>query len=331
MSDTTDVFLITGFLGSGKTTFLNRIINQFPRDKKLMILMNEFGEVGVDGALVESEDLEMLEISKGSIFCACVKTDFIKGMYEIAQKIKPDVLLIESTGVANPTDLKRDLQLPIFNNRFLFKEQFCIVDAAHFMDEYGVFSSVENQIASSTRFIINKIDLATAEQIREVKRIIAQHHPEPHFYETTFAAADVIGLLALSGADKAEGTVSSAQMNDEELDQYIDALLDDPGASLSPPDILISAAFRWPGGTPAEICEMAAKLPRQVPRAKGFIVANGRTYLFNFVMGRFDLEEQNAPSKQIPGNVLVFIAPPDVMPAVEEILSAYRFSRITDG
>jgi G3E family GTPase len=102
MAETTKVFLITGFLGSGKTTLLNRIIARFPKDKKLTILMNEFGEIGIDGTLVEGDDIDMMEISRGSIFCVCVKTDFIKGLYELNTKIKPDILLMESTGVANP-------------------------------------------------------------------------------------------------------------------------------------------------------------------------------------------------------------------------------------
>ena len=139
MSDVTRVYLITGFLGSGKTTLLNRIIKRFPKDKKLTLLVNEFGEVGVDGTLVEGDDIDMMEISKGSIFCVCVKTDFIKGLYELNSTVKPDVLLIESTGVANPSDLKRDLKLPIFNDRFDFAEQFCVIDAEHFM----VFELIE--------------------------------------------------------------------------------------------------------------------------------------------------------------------------------------------
>ena len=114
MSEPIDVYLISGFLGAGKTTFLNRLIKVVPEDVTFLILMNEFGEVGLDGTLVESEDLDMIEISKGSIFCACVKTDFIKALHEIAHTVHPDVMLIETTGVANPTDLDRDLKLPIF-------------------------------------------------------------------------------------------------------------------------------------------------------------------------------------------------------------------------
>jgi G3E family GTPase len=186
-ADITRVFLITGFLGSGKTTFLNRIIARFPSDKKLTILMNEFGEIGIDGTLVKGDSIDMLEISRGSIFCVCVKTDFIKGLYELNTKIKPDILLMESTGVANPSDLKRDLQLPIFNNRFQFKEQFCILDAIHFHDAFEAYASLEKQIASSTVFIINKVDLATPESIDKIKQIVGQFHPDPVFFETTYA------------------------------------------------------------------------------------------------------------------------------------------------
>jgi G3E family GTPase len=221
MSDVTRVYLITGFLGSGKTTLLNRIINRFPKDKKLTLLVNEFGEVGVDGTLVEGEDIDMMEISKGSIFCVCVKTDFIKGLYELNSKVQPDVMLIESTGVANPSDLKKDLKLPIFNDRFHFVEQFCVIDAAHFLDAYGVYASIEKQIATSTVFIMNKIDTASPETIEETKNVIRQFHPEPFFYDTTYAdipLADFFDLAELDLPDsevpepkKAKGSVLSEE------------------------------------------------------------------------------------------------------------------------
>ena len=187
MADITRVYLITGFLGSGKTTFLNQIIKAVPPGRKLTIMINEFGEMGVDGALVEGEALDIMEISKGSIFCACVKTDFIKGLYELYQTIRPDILLIEPTGVANPKDLKKDLELPIFNNRFDYREQFCLIDAAHFLDAYRTFASLEKQIASSNIFILNKTDLARPGNIDHIKETIRGLNPNPIFFETTYA------------------------------------------------------------------------------------------------------------------------------------------------
>lgn len=324
-----NVYLITGFLGSGKTTFLNRLINQFPRDRKLMILMNEFGEIGVDGTLVSGEDLDILEISKGSIFCACVKTDFIKGLFEIAQKIKPEILLIESTGVANPTDLKKDLGLPVFNGRFALKEQFCIVDAANFLDEFEVFASVENQISSSTRFIINKIDLASHDQIEKVKGIIKKHHPDPQFYLAAYADIDVANLLSLEpGPSGTETGPARPPMTEEELDQYVEDLLSDPNASVMPPDILMSATFLWKGGCRQDIVDMTGQLPREVVRAKGFLTMESRTCLYSYVMGRFSVEERPAPVREIQKNVIVLIFDPDASPGVDEVMKKYNFEKL---
>jgi G3E family GTPase len=270
MSDLTQVYLITGFLGSGKTTFLNRIIRRFPRTRRLTLLVNEFGEVGVDGTLVEGDDIDMMEISKGSIFCVCVKTDFIKGLYELNTKVRPDVLLIESTGVANPSDLKKDLKLPIFNDRFDFKEQFCIIDAAHFLDAYDTYASIEKQIASSSVFIINKVDAASRQQIEQVKEVIRGFHPEPKFYETAYADIPLEAFFnfVIEGSAPAETASTAASkipvMTEAELEDYIDHLLDSPELEITPPDTLISTAYQWNGLELGEVRALAGSLPRSV-------------------------------------------------------------------
>ncbi|MFZ0243088.1 MAG: GTP-binding protein [Desulfobacterales bacterium] len=323
MPDITKVYLITGFLGAGKTTFLNRIIDRFPRDKKLTLLVNEFGEVGVDGTLVEGEDIDMMEISKGSIFCVCVKTDFIKGLYELATTVKPDVLLIESTGVANPSDLKKDLKLPIFNDRFCFMEQFCIIDAPHFLGAYEVYASLEKQIASSSVFIINKTDTAAPETIAATKDVIRQFHPDPLFFETTFA--DIPLERFFEFAAEAEGRPAGpaansppAVMSAEELDKYLDDLLDSPDLEITPPDLLMSVAYRWTGENLEQVKAMAGALPAGVVRAKGFIEENGRMLIFNFVLGDWTIEDSHVPEKRVQHkNVIVLIGPPESMDGIE--------------
>jgi len=320
MAEITKVFLITGFLGSGKTTLLNRIIARFPKDKKLTILMNEFGEIGIDGTLVEGDAIDMLEISRGSIFCVCVKTDFIKGLYELNTKIKPDILLMESTGVANPSDLKRDLQLPIFNNRFQFKEQFCVLDAVHFHDAFEAFASLEKQIASSTVFIINKVDLASPESIDRVKQIVAEFHPDPVFIETAYSDIPLEQFffeeLQETGSSLSPIPAGGSQkiLSASELETYIDDLLDQPDLEITPPDALVSVTYKWTGDNLNQIKVMADSLPSSVVRAKGFIEAAGSMYIFSYVMGDWTLEDPDISAERIKHkNIVVFIGPIDSM------------------
>ncbi len=325
MSDVTGVYLITGFLGAGKTTLLNRIIECFPKDKKLTLLVNEFGEIGVDGALVEGEDIDMMEISKGSIFCVCVKTDFIKGLYELSATVQPDVLLIESTGVANPSDLKRDLKLPIFNDRFQFREQFCVVDAAHFKDAYEVYASLEKQIASSSVFIINKTDMASPEAIAETREIIHRFHPDPRFFETTYSDIPLAQFFErenlVSSPDDADALTPFEKpepLTTEELDGFLDDMLDDPNLEITPPDMLVSVAYQWSGSSLEEIESVAKTLPSTVVRSKGFVEENEKIYIFNFVMGDWTIKKAKRSKNEITHpNTIVFIGPPDSMDGIE--------------
>jgi len=273
---------------------------------------------------VEGDDIDMMEISKGSIFCVCVKTDFIKGLYELSTTVKPDVLLIESTGVANPSDLKRDLKLPIFNGRFDFREQFCLVDAGHFMDAYEVYASLEKQIASSSVFIINKTDTVAPEKIAETKKIIERFHPEPLYFETTYANIPVGRFFELdekkgSPVRSTDGSPSNTPvLSDNELDQFLDDLLDSPDLEITPPDMLMSVGYRWDGNDINEVREIASALPSSVVRAKGFVEGEGGMNIFNYVMGDWTIEKTDLPRDRIKHeNVVVFIGPPDSMAGIE--------------
>ena len=317
------MILVTGFLGCGKTTFLNRIIKIFPKNLKLMILMNEFGEIGLDGILIESDELEVLEISKGSIFCACVKTDFIRSLNEIVQTIKPDILIIESTGVANPSDLKKDLNLSIFQNRFLLSEQICLIDADCFEEAYKTFVSVEKQITSSTLFIINKVDLASDQAIPKIKKIIKKHHPSPEFFETSFADIPLERFIPKANKEiSQEITKDPVPILTDKLEQTIDRILENPDPNATPPDRLLSAVYSWGGNTIESFKKILPLLPKQLVRAKGFLTQDDTIFLFNLVMGRRNIEVYT-PKKDIRPllNRVVFIGPPE---AIEQL---YKLSR----
>jgi len=311
MIEKTAVILITGFLGSGKTTLLNRIISMFPEELKLTILMNEFGEIGIDGTMIEGDDIDMLEISRGSIFCVCVKTDFIKGLCELNARVKPDLLIIESTGVANPSDLKRDLKLPIFHDRFEFTEQFCIIDAAHFLEAFEIFASVEKQLSTSTRFIINKTDLVPPEVVEEIKDLVREHHPDPTFYETTFAQIPIDSVPIPNVQKDGKKPIIERDtdlLSPQDLDNYISELLDNPEGDSTPPDQLASVTYVWHGHELTGIEMMARSLPEGVIRAKGFINENSTIHLFSYVMGDWTINPSGLnPDDVAHMNMIVFI------------------------
>jgi G3E family GTPase len=318
MSYTTDVYLITGFLGSGKTTFLNRIIKKFPKEKKLTILVNEFGEIGIDGVLVEGDDIDMIEISRGSIFCVCVKSDFIKGLYELHNTVKPDALIIESTGVANPIELKRDLQLPIFKGRFNFAEQFCIIDAAHFLDAYATYASSEKQIESSTVFIINKTDKAEPDKIRQIKKIVSEFHKNPDFFETTYSEIPLDKFFDFKVEDKKISTEQETVLTSAELEKFIENLFDNPNPNLSPPDLLASTTWLLKEDKIERLESIATTLPSSIVRAKGFIEEKEEFYIFDYVMGDWEIRKSNInPAKIKHKNAIVFIGRPDAIKDLE--------------
>ena len=351
MADEIDVYLISGFLGAGKTTLLNRLVKVVPPDLRFLILMNEFGDIGLDGTLVEGEDLDMLEISKGSIFCACVKTDFIKGLNEIAHSVRPDIMLIETTGVANPSDLDRDLKLPIFGGAFHLRDKFCVVDALNFLDTYESFLAIEKQLAASDVFIINKTDLASPETVEQIKEIVRQFNPDPRFYEAVYADVSFDGLFregGLSGltgtvdtsahrsigdAEREEGQTAPGQtppgltppglttsaLTATELDAYIDDLLDDETAEVTPPDRLLSLVVHRPGATEDELRAWLAGLPERVVRGKGLVRLEDRLWLFSLVNGNWTLEPYAGatPPEEVVDR-LVFISRPEQIKEIAE-------------
>jgi len=311
-----DVLLITGFLGSGKTTLLNRLIDAFPRERRLVVLMNEFGEIGIDGALIHRDrEFEVLEISKGSIFCVCAKSDFIKSLSKIAGEMAPDMLIIEATGAANPTDIRKDLNLSLFRGRFRLLDQVCLLDAIHFLDTYAVFLAIEKQIASSTVFLINKTDATGANQIAAIKDVVRVHHPSPEFWEVHYAGIPVDRLLG-SFSDTAGGPVLPIPEADVRL--AIDALLRDPFAAKLPPDRLKSAVFRWTGTRLPDLEALVRDLPAAIVRGKGFLDTGEGVRLLSVIMGKAELKAvAPAAGAESLMNILVIIASDGDMDAIE--------------
>lgn len=204
MSNIIELYLISGFLGAGKTTFLKTLLKNL-EGRKVGVLINEFGAVGIDGKTVERNGLSLVEINNGSIFCSCLKATFVKTLIAFSQE-DIDVLLIENSGFADPMGMHKlltDIQ-KLTARAYAYRGSVCLVDATAFLDVVDVLTPVENQILSSSLILINKTDLVTAEELQAVEERVCEINPEAFIYSTRQAAVpfDVLALeLHDNGAD----------------------------------------------------------------------------------------------------------------------------------
>ncbi len=178
--------LLTGFLGAGKTTLLNRLIDHY-RDQRVVLLINEFGKVGIDGERLNAGNYQKIELNKGSLFCICIRTDFIREVERIADELKPELLIIEATGLSDTTDMEKMLALPNLRDKIQLKVCICLVDAMHFMKIKDNLRTPVAQVKSADVVVINKIDLVPEDSVREVEHAIRDISPQAELFSTSFA------------------------------------------------------------------------------------------------------------------------------------------------
>ncbi len=174
----TPMFLITGTLGAGKTTFLNHLLNlESIKSRNICLIINEFGELGIDGQLVEAADRPMYEINKGSLFCICIKTDFIKTLQEIANDVKPEMLIVEATGMAEPRDIQDFIDVPELQEAFHIQTNLCIVDTPNFIRIAPMLRAARQQASWADGLVLNKTDLVDATELEQVSGVLQDMNP----------------------------------------------------------------------------------------------------------------------------------------------------------
>lgn len=160
-------FVITGFLGVGKTTLLTNTVKHHFGDKNIAIVVNEFGDVGIDSKLLKNVHSEVLEISEGCICCKLAE-EFESGVTEIVQKYHPDIIFVETSGASEPFPIFLSLQ----NLGIAVEGVICVCDAGNF-DAYKENETAKYQIGGSNIIVLNKTDLTDAPQLGRVKREVA--------------------------------------------------------------------------------------------------------------------------------------------------------------
>lgn len=168
--------IISGFLGSGKTTFLKRIIEQEASGKKIGIIQNEFAPANIDGVELKESDahFDLLEINNGSVFCVCLLGDFVRSLESFIEKHKPDVVILEASGLSDTTSISEVLVAGSLNEKMYLASNWCIVDARNFGRVGLMKQRVMHQLRMADVTVINKMDLMEGSEdqiVEEIKKI----------------------------------------------------------------------------------------------------------------------------------------------------------------
>lgn len=187
MKNKIQLYVISGFLGSGKTTFLKRILQTY-QDKKLGVLINEFGVIGIDGSTIHRNGIEYVEVNNGSIFCSCIKADFVKTLIAL-QKTDIDTLIIENSGLADPSSMNNLLDeiSHLMERGYQYHGAICIVDCSTFLKYADMLPPLKNQILSSNLIVLNKTDLANDKTILNVEQRVLEVNEKAMIIKTVDA------------------------------------------------------------------------------------------------------------------------------------------------
>ena len=179
-----ELYLITGFLGAGKTTFLKNFIRLF-EGKRMHIIVNEYGKEGIDGQLLKELGTVLDEINNGSIFCSC-RLDKFEEVLQKALLGKPEVIIIEASGLSNPTNVRKIMAQEEKFPGLEYMGSICLLDAGRFHKVYKTATVVKKQISISDIILINKTDLATEEELDFVRKTVQEHRPDIPIFETSY-------------------------------------------------------------------------------------------------------------------------------------------------
>ena len=194
------VTIITGFLGSGKTTLLNRVLS-LQHGKRVAVIVNEFGQVGIDGQLVIDADEEIIEMNNGCI-CCTVRGDLIGIIGNLMQKRdRFDHLIIETTGLADPGPVIQSFFIDeVMRNRTILDAVVTVVDSKHIWQHWESSEAAE-QIAFADILLLNKTDLVSPDQLQELKRRVRSMNAFAKVYCTENSDVSIREILGIHAFD----------------------------------------------------------------------------------------------------------------------------------
>ena len=190
------VTVLTGYLGAGKTTLLNRILTQ-EHGKKVAVIVNEFGEVGIDNQLIIDADEEIFEMNNGCI-CCTVRGDLIRIIGNLMKRRdKFDHIVIETTGLADPAPVIQTFFVDEdMRDKLLLDAVVTVVDAKHIWQHWDA-DEAQEQIAFADVVLLNKTDLVTDEELAELEKRIRAMNAMAKIHRTRNAELQMDALLGV--------------------------------------------------------------------------------------------------------------------------------------
>jgi len=267
---TVAVDILTGFLGSGKTTLLRHVLAHGLDGKPVAIIMNEIGEVGIDGRVVTglANVEKMVELSSGCICCSIDDYKFDLAIQEIIDTAKPHLVIIESTGLADPEPLAYRVK----NAGLGLDAVITVVDAPNLDRHLREADVARAQIEAADFVVVNKIDLVDDKTVARVEKRVAKLNGRAERFRTVRGAIDSDVLFATGvAAYRERARATSDHLHADGIASFIHR-------ARRP---LRQDAFE----------RLLARLPADILRAKGLVRFAGRDWhcLFNFTCGRHEL------------------------------------------
>ncbi len=194
------VNIITGFLGVGKTTAIQQLLKNKPADEKWAVLVNEFGQIGIDQTAFDADQGVVIKELPGGCICCTLGLPLTMSLVMLLQRSKPDRVIIEPTGIGHPTGILDTLRSEPFAEALDIKATVCLVDPRSLEDPRVLSNEIfQDQINIADVLVINKIDLASAELVGEMKqRGSAMFPPKAAVIESIQGdfGLDVLDLIA---------------------------------------------------------------------------------------------------------------------------------------
>ncbi|MFA9378036.1 MAG: GTP-binding protein [Lachnotalea sp.] len=198
----TKIDIVSGFLGAGKTTLIKKLIGDAFKGEKLVLIENEFGEIGIDGGFLKDSGIEITEMNSGCICCSLVG-DFGNALQEVLDKYSPDRVIIEPSGVGKLSDVFKAVK-NLNNDEIILNSLVAVVDAIKckmFMKNFGEFFN--NQIESAKTIVLSRTDKLSDEKLNECVKNIKEHNEHATIITTPWESlsGEVI-LEAMESKDK---------------------------------------------------------------------------------------------------------------------------------